>query len=110
LATGTTMLAAVKAVRQLGPNEVTVAVPLAAPSTCHAFDRIVDRIVCGETPDAFYALGLWYEDFAPTTDQEVRSLLADAERRPGIRSSRNSEQAGVSREPERSDRNVPLRG
>jgi erythromycin esterase-like protein/predicted phosphoribosyltransferase len=89
LATGTTMLAAVEAVRQLEPNAVIVAVPIAAPSTCRAFDRVVDRIVCGETPEAFYALGLWYEDFAPTTDQEVRMLLTAAARRTNIRAPRD---------------------
>ncbi len=86
LATGTTMRAAVDAVHQLGPKEVIVAVPVAAPSVCRAFTQIVDRIVCGETPESFYALGLWYEDFAPTSDDEVRSLLAEATRRPELHS------------------------
>ncbi len=84
LATGTTMRAAVDAVQQLGPKEIIIAVPVAAPSVCRAFKQIVDRIVCGETPESFYALGLWYEDFAPTSDDEVRSLLAEAARRPEL--------------------------
>jgi erythromycin esterase-like protein len=78
------MRAAVEAVRQLGPREIIVAVPIGAPPVCRSFEHIVDRIVCGATPEAFYALGLWYEDFRPTSDEEVRSLLADAARRPGI--------------------------
>ncbi|MDQ3540299.1 MAG: erythromycin esterase family protein [Chloroflexota bacterium] len=86
LATGTTMRAAIEAVRQLGPREVIVAVPIGAPPICRSFERIVDRIVCGATPEDFYALGLWYEDFRPTSDEEVRSLLAEAARRPGIAS------------------------
>lgn len=89
LATGTTMRAAVDAVRQLKPKEVIVAVPVAAPSVCRAFQQIVDRIVCGETPESFYALGLWYEDFAPTSDDEVRSLLANAARRPELNPSQD---------------------
>ncbi len=84
LATGTTMRAAVQAVEQLGPREVIVAVPVASPSVCRSFERMVDRIVCGATPEAFYALGLWYEDFRPTSDEEVRSLLAEAARRPDV--------------------------
>lgn len=84
LATGTTMRAAVEAVRQLGPREIIVAVPIGAPPVCRSFEHVVDRIVCGATPETFYALGLWYEDFRPTSDEEVRSLLAEAARRPGI--------------------------
>ena len=87
LATGTTMRAAVKAIRTLEPKEVIVAVPVASPSVCGAFNRLVDRVVCGETPESFYALGLWYEDFSPTSDDEVRTLLAQAARRPGVASS-----------------------
>jgi putative phosphoribosyl transferase len=78
LATGTTMRAAVRAVRQLNPRSIVVAVPVAAPSVCRSFEGEVDRIVCSAMPDSFYALGLWYEDFAQTTDQEVRELLAQA--------------------------------
>jgi erythromycin esterase-like protein/predicted phosphoribosyltransferase len=92
LATGTTMRAAVEAVRQLDPGEVIVAVPVAAPSVCRAFESIADRTVCGETPESFYALGAWYEDFTPTSDEEVRMLLGDAARRPGIRSLRHEPQ------------------
>ncbi len=82
LATGASMKAAVAALRQLGPQAVIVAVPVASPSTCEEFAREVDRIECAITPEPFYAVGSWYEDFTQTTDDEVRALLAraDAER------------------------------
>jgi erythromycin esterase-like protein/predicted phosphoribosyltransferase len=83
LATGTTMRAAVRAVRKLNPRSIVVAVPVAAPSTCHSFEGEVDRIVCSQTPEHFSALGMWYEDFGQTTDQEVRDLLAQANGRAG---------------------------
>jgi predicted phosphoribosyltransferase len=76
LATGTTMRAAIKAVRQLGPQAVIAAVPVGAPSVCHALSQIADRIVCGAMPEKFFALGLWYDDFEPTSDEEVQTLLA----------------------------------
>ncbi len=79
LATGSTMLAAVRAVRLHNPAHIVVAVPVASPITCEAFRPQVDRTVCAATPEPFYAVGLWYEDFSPTTDQEVRDLLRQAE-------------------------------
>jgi erythromycin esterase-like protein/predicted phosphoribosyltransferase len=84
LATGTTMRAAVQAVRQLGPRSVIVAVPIAAPSVAHAFEGLVNRVVCGATPAGFYAVGMWYEDFTQTTDAEVRELLAKAAARDEV--------------------------
>ena len=84
LATGSTMLAAIRAVRQLAPKQIVVAVPVGAPSVCAALGRVADRVVCGVMPERFYALGLWYEDFSPTSDEEVQRLLAEAARRPGI--------------------------
>ena len=75
LATGSTMRAAVKALRRLEPARVIVAVPTAAPSTCAEFGREVDECVCCITPDPFYAVGVWYEDFSQTTDEQVRDLL-----------------------------------
>ena len=77
LATGSTMRAAVEAVRREGPMRVVVAVPVAAPSTCEEFKQIADEVVCARTPEPFSAVGLWYEDFSQTTDEEVRSLLQD---------------------------------
>jgi putative phosphoribosyl transferase len=76
LATGSTMLAAVKALRQQQPARSVVAVPVAAPDTCELLRAEVDDVVCAVTPAPFYAVGLWYEDFSQTTDEEVRELLA----------------------------------
>jgi predicted phosphoribosyltransferase len=75
LATGSTMRAAVAALRRLGPARIVVAVPTAAPSTCEEFRHEADECVCDITPDPFYAVGLWYEDFSQTSDNEVRDLL-----------------------------------
>jgi putative phosphoribosyl transferase len=80
LATGATMRAAAKALRRLGPAKVVVAVPAAAPETCEEFRQEVDEIICAQTPEPFYAVGVWYVDFSPTSDQEVRDLLARAQR------------------------------
>jgi len=76
LATGSSMRAAVQALRQLRPRELVVAVPIAAASTCESIRAEVDDIVCGATPEPFRAVGLWYDDFSQTTDEEVRELLA----------------------------------
>ena len=77
LATGSTMRAAVHALRRMEPRAVIVAVPVAAPTTCEDFrhDPAVDVIVCLRTPEPFQAVGLWYDDFTQTTDQEVQRLL-----------------------------------
>jgi putative phosphoribosyl transferase len=76
LATGATMRAAVRAVRRLDPGRVVVAVPVGAADTCDAFEDVADEVVCATEPDPFLAVGYWYEDFSPTTDDEVRELLA----------------------------------
>ena len=76
LATGSTMRAAVAAVRQLGPACVVVAVPVGAAETCAEFRAVADDAVCAVTPEPFFAVGSWYQDFAQTTDEEVRELLA----------------------------------
>jgi predicted phosphoribosyltransferase len=78
LATGSTMRAAVEALRLEGPSRIVVAVPLAAPETCAAFRDIADEIVCAETPEPFLAVGRWYDDFSQTTDEEVHDLLERA--------------------------------
>ena len=78
LATGSTMRAAAEALRRLGPARVVVAVPVAAPQACDEFRAEVDEIVCAATPEPFGAVGLWYEDFSQTTDEEVRDLLKRA--------------------------------
>jgi putative phosphoribosyl transferase len=75
LATGASMRVAVEALRLENPASVVVGVPVAAPETCESFRDITDDIVCAITPEPFYAVGLWYEDFAPTSDEEVHRLL-----------------------------------
>jgi putative phosphoribosyl transferase len=79
LATGATMYATIVALRQQQPRRIVIAVPTAAPETCDEFRHEVDEIVCAITPDPFYAVGLSYEDFSQTTDEEVRHLLARAQ-------------------------------
>jgi putative phosphoribosyl transferase len=79
LATGSTMRAAILALRQQQPAKIVVAVPVAAKQTCEELRAEADEVYCGVTPDPFYAVGLWYEDFSQTTDDEVRELLARAE-------------------------------
>jgi predicted phosphoribosyltransferase len=78
LATGATMRAAIEALRRQGPRQIIVAVPIASPDTCEALAREVDRVVCAATPEPFHAVGLWYDDFSPTTDDEVRQILASS--------------------------------
>lgn len=87
LATGASMRAAVEALRQERPARIVVAVPVAAPETCRAFRAIADDIVCAATPEPFYAVGRWYDDFSQTTDQEVHELLASA-RAPAVQQHR----------------------
>ena len=84
LATGSTMRAAVLAVRRLRPARVIVAVPVGARTTCQALREIADDVVCALIPEPFSAVGLWYIDFSQTTDDEVRQLLA-AQRVGGTR-------------------------
>jgi predicted phosphoribosyltransferase len=81
LATGSSMLAAAEALRELGPKRIVVAVPVASPATCEEFRRVVDETICALTPEPFYAVGAWYDDFSQTTDDEVRELLDQAAKR-----------------------------
>jgi len=80
LATGASMKAAAQALRLQRPKRIVVAVPVAAEQTCHKFRMDVDEIVCVYTPKPFLAVGIWYEDFSQTTDQEVQQLLKEAAR------------------------------
>jgi putative phosphoribosyl transferase len=75
LATGSTMKAAVEAVRAHGPARIVVAVPVGAPDTCGALRAIADEVVCARSPEHFNAVGQWYRDFSQTSDDEVRALL-----------------------------------
>jgi predicted phosphoribosyltransferase len=76
LATGSTMRAAVLAVRRLDPALVVVAVPVGARQTCDALRETADEVVCVFMPEPFQAVGLWYANFSQTTDEDVRHLLA----------------------------------
>jgi predicted phosphoribosyltransferase len=80
LATGATMRAATKALRQHHVARCVVAVPVAPPDTCAYLEDEVDEIICLATPSHFRAVGQFYDDFTQTSDQEVRNLLADAAR------------------------------
>jgi putative phosphoribosyl transferase len=78
LATGATMRAAAAALKAQHPERLVVAVPVAAPETCDMLRHEVDDVVCAQTPEPFYAVGAWYQDFSQTTDEEVRDLLRRA--------------------------------
>ena len=78
LATGSTMQAAVMALRLRHPAGIVVAVPVAPPPACAELRPLVDQLVCLLEPREFLAVGAWYEDFTPTSDDEVRAVLRDA--------------------------------
>jgi len=75
MATGSTMKAAIEALRRITPARIVVAVPTATPSACAEIGLAADECVCCVKPDPFYAVGIWYDDFSQTTDKEVRDLL-----------------------------------
>jgi predicted phosphoribosyltransferase len=81
IATGSTMLAAVSALRQLNARLIVVAAPVIAASTYSEMQRAADEVAAVMLPENFYAVGLWYKDFSQTSDKEVRALLAQAVRR-----------------------------
>jgi putative phosphoribosyl transferase len=76
LATGATMRAAVKALRQRDVGKIIVAAPVGAPETCREFEDEADEIICAMAPEFFQAVGQYYDDFSQTSDDEVRELLA----------------------------------
>src|SRR5205814_1505410 len=76
LATGSTMRAAIESLRTQGPARVVSAVPVGAADTCAEFESVADESVCARTPEPFLGVGRWYDDFSPTGDEEVRTLLA----------------------------------
>ena len=84
LATGSTMRAAVAALRRRKPARIVVAVPVGAPETCAEFQDEADEAICAVEPKPFYSVGSWYKDFSQTTDEVVRELLelAAGERAP----------------------------
>ena len=81
LATGSTMRAAAASLRLQKPRRIVVAVPVSSPETCNEFRSEVDEIVCAVTPQHFQGVGLWYDDFSQTSDEEVRELLKRAVQR-----------------------------
>ena len=78
IATGSTMLAAIKVARGLGPARLVLAVPVAPPQTLAVLEREVDRLACLSAPPLFRSVGQWYDAFDQTGDEEVQDLLADA--------------------------------
>ena len=78
LATGSTMRAAVAALRTLQPSCIVIAVPTAAAETCRELKAEADDVVCAMTPTPFFGVGQWYDDFSQTTDEEVHRLLQEA--------------------------------
>jgi len=85
LATGSSMRVAVLALKQKGPAQVVVAVPLAPADTCAELQSVADKVVCAVTPQPFLGVGQWYEDFSQTSDEEVRELLRRAATFPAHR-------------------------
>jgi predicted phosphoribosyltransferase len=84
LATGTTMVAAIRWAREAGATRVVVAVPVGPPETVAALEAQADEVVCLEQPAGFGAVGFWYEDFAEVTDERVREILAGARLDDGV--------------------------
>jgi predicted phosphoribosyltransferase len=82
LATGSTMKAAVQAVRDREPARVVVAVPVGSAEACRDLKAVADDVVCAHVPRYFMAVGRWYADFAETRDDEVRALLQSSRRVP----------------------------
>lgn len=77
MATGSTLKAALSVIKQQQPKEIVVAVPVAPPDVCDELKQEVDAVVCLLTPKYLYSISLWYTDFSPTSDQQVRELLAE---------------------------------
>ena len=105
LATGSTMQAAILAVRAQNPARIVVAAPVGARDTCRGLARLADDVVCVSMPESFDAVGRWYEDFSPTSDDEVKRLLAEAGGSAGKPTARTAGAAALVRERAR-----PLRG
>lgn len=75
IATSSTLRAAIAALQQQQPKRIVVAAPVCPPSVCEALRSIVDEVICLATPEPLSSIGMWYEDFSQTTDDEVRELL-----------------------------------
>ena len=105
LATGSTMQAAILALRQRHPARIVVAVPVGARETCEQIGRIADEVVCVAMPEPFQAVGLWYEEFAQTSDEEVRRLLGSSQPAGGRSPASKPDAVAVVHE-----RAIPLKG
>jgi putative phosphoribosyl transferase len=95
LATGSSMRAAAAALRKQGPARIVIAVPVAAAQTCDEFREEVDEILCAVTPEPFRGVGLWYQDFSQTTDEEVRELLEKARKLGQVTQARSKGQTAT---------------
>ena len=95
LATGSTMEAAVLAIRTAKPARIVVAAPVGAPDTCRRLARLADAVVCPMQPDPFRAVGLWYADFSETTDAEVKRLIDAAQREVPVRAMEQSRRSAL---------------
>lgn len=93
IATGSSMRAAIDALREMKPARLIVAVPVAPRSAVQRFSRLVDEFVCLDTPEAFYGVGEFYFDFSQGTDQEVKSLLERAEEWTSVKRSTGPQSA-----------------
>ncbi len=78
LATGVSMRAALHALRMKQPKSIIAAIPIGSADTCNQIRAEADEVVCGMTPDPFYAVGAWYSDFVQITDEEINQLLNHA--------------------------------
>jgi len=78
LATGSTMRAAVQALRQLGPDRIIVAVPVGSGDACELLSREADEVICAAIPEPFNSVGQWYENFSQTSDEEVHDILEES--------------------------------
>ncbi|HYL08084.1 MAG TPA: phosphoribosyltransferase [Candidatus Udaeobacter sp.] len=98
LATGSSMRAAIESLRQSEAAAIMVAVPVGATSTCRSIAHLVERFECVIESAEFLAVGVWYEDFSQTTDNEVVRLLAQAARSPKVRSKLSSKKRNLEAE------------
>lgn len=83
IATGATMAVAARAIREQGPAELVIAVPVAPPSTIERFASLADRFVCPLQPPSFWAIGAWYRDFTQLSDEQVIEMMRQADDLPG---------------------------
>lgn len=82
IATGSTIRAAAQALRQLSPAHIVIAAPVGARDACAALEAVADEVIVIRQPDEFWAVGLWYDEFSQTTDDEVKNLLMKAKQSP----------------------------